>query len=1008
MTGSGRPADAETGSGRHGSLEDLRSRLWELLAERQRNQRVLEAHREYQARLAEGYVLVREQDLERDRQATARLLDDAERRVQDLVAEVSHLDTHLRYAAELNAELHRSTSMRVGLALRRLRAPLRRLAPARRATPRQLPPPDWDGRQLTTGSASDVAHEQVAPAQLPSSVPNQVEVEAPPARPQVVPIPWQDGIVALRDARRIGVDAVDSILELKRAMGPATDWNPRERQAVLEAESAAMMHCQSGRHRRPRAGSLTVVDARCLADLRFRDRGVGRHAQLVLEVISGLVGPEHVVALVDDAALLTKQTRALVGSVVRRPHDVALDTVRAFVQLSPMTASVSRIAPFLGVPGIGTLTVVYDFIPSELPEIYLTDPVDSLEFESRLLALAAYDASLPISQATADALKAQVRWGSKPLAVTGVADTLGSGASDRTPSSPFVLAPTGDDVRKDLLVALRAFATFARKRPHTLVVVGLTSGSVRARWRETAVSLGLDEDRVDFLPHVADGDLSELYRRAAAVLVPSRREGFSMPVAEAVGRGCPVVASAIAEHEELIGTGWWLVPVGDDAAFSAALSRAVDNRSSTVTAQASRLGDIAAGPAVAARVLGLCSRVLSAGKTVTEPAPRRRSVAVLSPLPPQKSGIADYTVATMGELGKLVDVTVFSEADPVASYEHFDVRPLTCEPYVSGEFDSVISVVGNSDLHVETLEYLEEFGGPCLAHDNRMIELYNWWYGPTQAGLVLDPSGAIGPEQLTASLHDLDSAPNLGFGPIADAASPLIVHANDLARRLRVETGREVRCVPFVPYALGASASERASRVQARRLIGLTDDRIHVVTFGEVDVRTKGADLLVAATAWLRQWGLPVHLHFVGFGVPALQSALQALADDIGVPDALTFHGPVGTRAWDHFLAGADLAVQLRTSALLSLSGALADCVGAGLPTLTTAPLAAEMGVPRSVARVPSWAGPFLIAEALEQLYQDSRDPSFASSGSDRLEYLASRSAPAYAQGLLAALEADA
>src|SRR5438552_6771292 len=38
-----------------------------------------------------------------------------------------------------------------------------------------------------------------------------------------------------------------------------------------------------------------------------------------------------------------------------------------------------------------------------------------------------------------------------------------------------------------------------------------------------------------------------------------------------------------------------------------------------------------------------------------------------------------------------------------------------------------------------------------------------------------------------------------------------------------------------------------------------------------------------------------------------------------------------------------DLAVQLRTSAMLSLSGSLADCLAFGLPTVTTVDLAAEM-----------------------------------------------------------------
>ena len=39
----------------------------------------------------------------------------------------------------------------------------------------------------------------------------------------------------------------------------------------------------------------------------------------------------------------------------------------------------------------------------------------------------------------------------------------------------------------------------------------------------------------------------------------------------------------------------------------------------------------------------------------------RPRVALLSPLPPDRSGVADYTAATCVELGRLVDLHVFTE-----------------------------------------------------------------------------------------------------------------------------------------------------------------------------------------------------------------------------------------------------------------------------------------------------------------------------------------------------------
>ncbi len=62
---------------------------------------------------------------------------------------------------------------------------------------------------------------------------------------------------------------------------------------------------------------------------------------------------------------------------------------------------------------------------------------------------------------------------------------------------------------------------------------------------------------------VSDEELAALYAGARMVLVPSREEGFGLPVLEAFARGVPVVASDIPALREVSGGLATLVPVDD-------------------------------------------------------------------------------------------------------------------------------------------------------------------------------------------------------------------------------------------------------------------------------------------------------------------------------------------------------------------------------------------------------------------------------------------------------------
>ncbi len=230
-------------------------------------------------------------------------------------------------------------------------------------------------------------------------------------------------------------------------------------------------------------------------------------------------------------------------------------------------------APSLAVPPARDTPLVvtaHDLAFLRHPEVF---PRRGVEFHRRGLAIAYHEAAvvIAISEFTRhELITAGFEAGRVHVAPLAIAvppapseDVIDARIAEIGVESPYVLSVGTIEPRKGLDTLAAAVAGIRAHRPEvTLVLAGPTG------WLSVP---GLEGDGIRRLGKVDEPTLDALYRRAEVCALPSRYEGFGLPVLEAMARGCPVVASDATALTEVVGRAGRLVPPGDVPAWTTAL-----------------------------------------------------------------------------------------------------------------------------------------------------------------------------------------------------------------------------------------------------------------------------------------------------------------------------------------------------------------------------------------------------------------------------------------------------
>src|SRR5262249_13002435 len=140
-------------------------------------------------------------------------------------------------------------------------------------------------------------------------------------------------------------------------------------------------------------------------------------------------------------------------------------------------------------------------------------------------------------------------------------------------------------------------------------------------------------------------------------------------------------------------------------------------------------------------------------------------------------------------------------------------------------------------FHKRIIDYHCRYGGVCLAHDNRLAELYYFWRGPQRFMAMASRAlgREVGLEEVQSWLYNASQLPWTFFDEILAKADPLIVHSRGIQAHVAEAYGRPAEHLPFCCYRHFTDEElSEGSRREARRRLGLPSGRVVIATLGMV------------------------------------------------------------------------------------------------------------------------------------------------------------------------------
>ncbi len=323
---------------------------------------------------------------------------------------------------------------------------------------------------------------------------------------------------------------------------------------------------------------------------------------------------------------------------------------------------------------------------------------------------------------------------------------------------------------------------------------------------------------------------------------------------------------------------------------------------------------------------------------------QRRRLAFVGPLPPVRSGIADYARDLLPHLVEDFEVEVFvDDRHPLVAegaYGTLRLHPGAELGRRFADFDCVVYQMGNNLHHRFVLELARELPGIVVLHDLVLHHLYeeiagleDEWepygealregYGPIGGAVVQWKRWRLASERENFALPL--------FEPIGARSRGVLVHS----RSAEAEVRRRLPQTPVERIPMGIPREPELDREGARRRLGVSPEQVLIGAFGFL---TPIKRLDVLATALRAAWRHCPELRLVLVGEASSGLRLEEIVTPSELAGGRVEHrGYVAADEYRDWMAATDVAVNLRFPSAGETSASLLRLLGDGKCTLVSA-----------------------------------------------------------------------